>query len=96
MLWNNKDVILGYHATNFLHVFITYVSPIKPTNGKSPLIKCQGAPKVCHLGALQSVPFVNNKNSRFFLLISGGTTHGKQDKNGTKRTNVFTLYTKLV
>jgi len=59
-------------------------------------IICQRAPKVYHLGAVESVPPVNTKNSRFSQIISGGSAHGEQDKNGTQRTHVFTFQARLV
>jgi len=57
---------------------------------------CQGAPKMYHPGAHQSVPPLNLRIHRFSYVQSGGSIHVKQVKDGTKRTSFHAFFTKLV
>jgi len=69
---------------------------LSAAGGIMPSPHCQGAPKVYHSGAVESVPPLIRKFSRFSPDNSGGSTHGKQVKDGTKTTFIRPLFTELV
>ncbi len=59
-------------------------------------LKCQGAPKLYHLGALQSVPPLIKKIFIFSWNKTGEHRNGKQVKDGTETIIIQSICTRLV
>jgi hypothetical protein len=57
---------------------------------------CQGAVKIGHLGAFQSVPHLIEKMIRFSYHLNRRIEDGKQVKDGTKRVIISFVFPRLV
>jgi hypothetical protein len=60
------------------------------------ILACQGAVKIGHLGAFQSVPHLIEKMIRFSYHLNRRIEDGKQVKDGTKRVIISFVFPRLV